>query len=88
MKFVVLFIFTVVVAMASAHPYIPVDEDADVPDAIPEEYHSLRVKRATCDVLSFSSKWFTPNHSACAIHCIAKGYKGGSCKKAICHCRR
>nr|QPB70597.1 defensin 2 [Coridius chinensis] len=48
----------------------------------------LRLKRATCDALSFQSKWITINHSACAIHCIAKGYKGGQCKNTVCHCRK
>nr|P80407.1 RecName: Full=Defensin [Palomena prasina] len=42
---------------------------------------------ATCDALSFSSKWLTVNHSACAIHCLTKGYKGGRCVNTICNCR-
>ncbi|KAK6645030.1 hypothetical protein RUM43_001306 [Polyplax serrata] len=54
-----------------------------------EEVHP-RVRRATCDLLSFSSKWVTVNHSACAAHCLAlrRGYKGGYCKNTVCHCRK
>jgi len=52
--------------------------------------HGVRVKRVTCDLLSFQSKWVTPNHSACAAHCLAlfKGFKGGRCRDAVCHCRK
>nr|AMQ10346.1 defensin B [Laodelphax striatellus] len=47
----------------------------------------LRTKRATCDLLSFNSKWVTPNHAGCAAHCLLRGKKGGSCKNTICYCR-
>nr|QRW93022.1 defensin 3 [Coridius chinensis] len=57
-------------------------------DDTAEPTQGLRLKRATCDALSFQSKWITINHSACAIHCIARGYKGGSCKNTVCHCRK
>ncbi|XP_022224362.1 defensin [Drosophila obscura] len=44
-----------------------------------------RQKRATCDLLS---KW-NVKHTACAAHCLAKGFKGGYCNgKAVCNCRR
>nr|AHY02970.1 defensin B J [Rhodnius prolixus]AHY02971.1 defensin B P [Rhodnius prolixus] len=52
------------------------------------EEHVARLKRATCDLLSFSSKWVTPNHAGCAAHCLLKGNKGGHCKGTICHCRK
>nr|ARW29615.1 defensin [Corythucha ciliata] len=52
-----------------------------------EEDNSPRFKRATCDLMSFQSKWVTPNHAACAAHCLAKGFKGGKCQGTICHCR-
>uniref|UniRef100_T1I7B0 INVERT_DEFENSINS domain-containing protein n=3 Tax=Arthropoda TaxID=6656 RepID=T1I7B0_RHOPR len=51
------------------------------------EEHLARMKRATCDLLSFQSQWFTPNHAACAAHCLFLGYKGGNCQGTICHCR-
>ncbi|CAH1398033.1 unnamed protein product [Nezara viridula] len=59
-------------------------EEVPLEDA---EEQGARLKRATCDALSFSSKWLTVNHSACAIHCLTKGYKGGKCVKTICNCR-
>ncbi|XP_014285585.1 defensin-2 [Halyomorpha halys] len=52
-----------------------------------EEEHGARLKRATCDATSFTSKWLTINHSACAIHCLTKGFKGGKCVNTICNCR-
>ncbi|KAM8713923.1 hypothetical protein ACLKA7_014133 [Drosophila subpalustris] len=43
-----------------------------------------RPKRATCDLLS----GFSVNHSACAVHCIARGRRGGYCNgQAVCVCR-
>ncbi|XP_055839766.1 defensin [Episyrphus balteatus] len=45
----------------------------------------IRQKRATCDLLSI----FNVNHTACAAHCLAKGFKGGYCNgKKVCVCRR
>nr|AHY02937.1 defensin B [Panstrongylus megistus] len=52
------------------------------------QQNGVRVKRATCDLFSFESQWFTPNHSACAAHCIILGNRGGECKGTICHCRK
>lgn len=44
-----------------------------------------RQKRATCDLLSA----LNINHTACAAHCIARGYRGGYCNnEAVCNCRR
>uniref|UniRef100_A0A224XRH7 Putative defensin n=1 Tax=Panstrongylus lignarius TaxID=156445 RepID=A0A224XRH7_9HEMI len=52
------------------------------------EENGARVKRATCDLFSFESKWFTPNHAACAAHCILLGNRGGHCVGTVCHCRK
>nr|AHY02945.1 defensin B P [Rhodnius prolixus] len=52
------------------------------------EEHVARLKRATCDLLSFSSKWVTPNHAGCAAHCLLRGNRGGHCKGTICLCRK
>uniref|UniRef100_A0A224XQZ9 Putative defensin 2 n=1 Tax=Panstrongylus lignarius TaxID=156445 RepID=A0A224XQZ9_9HEMI len=49
--------------------------------------HGARVKRVTCDLLSFETQWFTPNHAACAAHCLVRGKRGGECRGTICHCR-
>ncbi|XP_014240919.1 defensin-like [Cimex lectularius] len=57
-------------------------------DPQPLVEHHVRFKRATCDLFSFQSKWVTPNHAACAAHCIARGNRGGRCKNAVCHCRK
>nr|WAB21908.1 defensin [Sphaeridium marginatum] len=53
-----------------------------------EEFQEvIRVKRVTCDLLSF--KGFKLNHSACAAHCLALGKRGGYCNnKKVCVCRR
>ncbi|KAK4884368.1 hypothetical protein RN001_000639 [Aquatica leii] len=49
-----------------------------------------RHKRVTCDLLSFKTPQLSINHSACAAHCLAlmRGYKGGYCQNAVCHCRK
>nr|AGI44428.1 T-defensin-1 [Cotesia vestalis] len=47
----------------------------------------VRERRLTCDLFSFQSQWVSPNHSACAAKCIAKGKRGGSCSNGVCHCR-
>ncbi|XP_066908682.1 defensin-2 isoform X2 [Halyomorpha halys] len=62
--------------------------EADLQELPLEEEHGARLKRATCDALSFTSKWLTINHSACAIHCLTKGFKGGKCVNTICKCRK
>ncbi|XP_034246424.1 defensin-like [Thrips palmi] len=103
-SFAVLAVFAVAVVVASltpsvqASPVAPMQDNADpVADdeaqLVPEPYAEGRADRharATCDLLSFSSKWVTPNHSACAAHCIAmfKGFKGGRCQNAVCVCRK
>nr|CAM36306.1 hypothetical protein [Thermobia domestica] len=51
------------------------------------EGRALRHRRVTCDLLSFSSKIFSFNHSACAAHCLAKRKKGGRCVNGVCRCR-
>lgn len=56
----------------------------------PEKYGSqpesgnVRLSRATCDLLS----GLGGNDSLCALHCLAKKFKGGWCEKGVCHCRR
>ncbi|XP_012162173.1 phormicin-like [Ceratitis capitata] len=43
-----------------------------------------RQKRATCDLLS----GFGVNHSACALHCLLRGKRGGYCDgRGVCNCR-
>ncbi|XP_065092809.1 defensin-A-like [Ochlerotatus camptorhynchus] len=59
-------------------------------DELPEESYqaagaNLRLKRATCDLLS----GFGVQDSACAAHCIARGNRGGYCSsKKVCICRK
>nr|QBQ82428.1 defensin A [Culex pipiens pallens] len=58
-------------------------------DELPEQSYqvaaeNLRLKRATCDLLS----GLGVNDSACAAHCIARGNRGGYCNsKKVCVCR-
>ncbi|XP_062558491.1 defensin-A-like [Armigeres subalbatus] len=60
-------------------------------DELPEESYTNtapvehnRQKRATCDLLS----GFGVNDSACAVHCILRGNRGGYCNsKKVCVCR-
>ncbi|XP_011695050.1 PREDICTED: sapecin-C [Wasmannia auropunctata] len=57
---------------------------AAVAFALPVEEHH-RERRVTCDLLD----GLGVGHSACAAHCLAKGYKGGSCtSNGICSCRK
>ncbi|XP_043272421.1 defensin-2-like [Venturia canescens] len=48
---------------------------------------TIRHRRLTCDLFSFSSGVVTPNHSACALKCIGMGRAGGHCEGASCVCR-
>lgn len=68
----------------------PEGEDAELVPAPFVEERANRQARATCDLLSFTSKWVSVNHSACAAHCLGmlKGFKGGRCENAICVCRK
>lgn len=61
---------------------IPLDEVADHEP----EMHGLRLKRATCDLLSFSPF----SGTACAVSCISlrRGFHGGYCSKGVCRCRK
>lgn len=53
-------------------------------EALGESGH-WRSKRATCDLASAANI----GHTACAAHCILRGFKGGWCSnKAVCNCRR
>ncbi|KAF7266950.1 hypothetical protein GWI33_019784 [Rhynchophorus ferrugineus] len=48
-----------------------------------------RVKRATCDLLSFEAFGIKLNDSACAAHCLQLGRRGGHCNdEKVCVCRR
>ncbi|NP_001280500.1 defensin-2-like precursor [Nasonia vitripennis] len=59
----------------------------DLSDLTLVEQPSFRARRFTCDVLSFKSMWVSPNHSACAVRCLAQRRKGGKCKNGDCVCR-
>ncbi|XP_030764370.1 defensin, isoforms B and C [Sitophilus oryzae] len=63
----------------------PMDEDFQ--DQLIEG--PVRVKRATCDLLSFEIKGFKLNDSACAAHCLTLGKRGGHCNGSkVCVCRK
>nr|ABZ80665.1 defensin [Sitophilus zeamais] len=80
---VVLFVFLIVLAVGAY--CAPVDEEFQ--DDLIEG--PVRVKRATCDLLSFEIKGFKLNDSACAAHCIQLGKRGGHCNNSkVCVCRR
>ncbi|XP_016973683.1 defensin [Drosophila rhopaloa] len=85
MKFIV-FLAIALALVAVVVQAQPVPEEDHIPAEHPlveQEAHS-RQKRATCDLLS---KW-NWNHTACAAHCLTKGFKGGYCSdKAVCVCR-
>lgn len=94
MKSIVCLTLLVVVTLAIAQPVVKetveVKEDFVVSPAALEEVQPAapvahqRYKRATCDLLSF----LNVNNSACAVHCLAKRFKGGYCNsKAVCVCR-
>ncbi|XP_062548986.1 defensin-A-like [Armigeres subalbatus] len=63
---------------------------ASLLDDLPKESDAAdveiyRPKRATCD-LTEAWGW---GSTACAAHCIARGYRGGYCNnRRICVCRR
>ncbi|XP_046662172.1 defensin-like [Homalodisca vitripennis] len=50
----------------------------------------VNLPRVTCDLLSFSFKGFSVNHSACAAHCLLrrKKFRGGRCINGVCSCRK
>ncbi|CAH0553620.1 unnamed protein product [Brassicogethes aeneus] len=85
-NFVICVIFSTLILNAYSAPL------SDLED---EEYrldHVGRVKRVTCDVLSGSISILGSggqlNHTACALHCLTKGKKGGHCdSNAVCVCR-
>ncbi|XP_017888466.1 defensin-2-like [Ceratina calcarata] len=66
------------------------DENEEMGTAIADESTEspLRHRRVTCDVLSWSSKWLSINHSACAVRCLAQRRKGGRCMNGVCVCRK
>nr|AFJ22694.1 defensin 2-2a3 precursor [Nasonia vitripennis] len=63
----------------------PIKESSDDPTELVQP--SYRDRRFSCDVLSLQSKWVSPNHSACAVRCLAQRRKGGKCKNGDCVCR-
>ncbi|XP_076274306.1 defensin, isoforms B and C-like [Rhynchophorus ferrugineus] len=80
-KFVVV---GLLIALAVSSHCAPMDEDFQ--DDLAEG--PVRVKRATCDLLSFEVKGFKLNDSACAAHCLTLGKKGGHCNSSkVCVCR-
>ncbi|KAH8367255.1 hypothetical protein KR084_012853 [Drosophila pseudotakahashii] len=88
MKFVVFLTISLALVACWAQAQ-PVPEEDQIHPLVNQDVHQEEVlhsrqKRATCDLLS---KW-NWNHTACAAHCIAKGFKGGYCSdKAVCVCR-
>ncbi|KAE8742150.1 Defensin [Frankliniella occidentalis] len=92
----VLVVLAAALQQSTADADLPQHEVGDSPgpssteDGPRLEVRAGRHARATCDLLSFQSKWVTPNHAGCAAHCLAmfKGFKGGYCKDAVCHCRK
>lgn len=46
-----------------------------------------RQKRITCDLLSMSYHGISLQNSACAGHCMLRGYLGGMCRFGVCRCR-
>ncbi|XP_034944292.1 defensin-2 [Chelonus insularis] len=96
--FAKLFIFSCVVVYISAAALSDdlyqgdlIDDDGINPDNVVEDSDSdvarPRPRRFSCDLFSFQSQWATPNHSVCAMRCIATGKKGGTCQNGVCHCR-
>ncbi len=80
MLFRALFVFLVVIMINMAYT-IPMADDDSGEELFP-------APRVTCDVLSFSFGGFNAGSSACALNCIGKGKKGGSCNsKKVCVCR-
>ncbi|ALC40813.1 Def [Drosophila busckii] len=79
MKFLLSIAFVLLLACLIEAQVLEPEEQADTSILHP------RLKRATCDLLS---KWEF-KHTACAAHCLVKGFKGGWCNaKAICNCRK
>ncbi|KAF5297117.1 hypothetical protein FQA39_LY02697 [Lamprigera yunnana] len=85
MKFFLVFAMIALALVAFAQA-VPLESDSE--GQIMER--ADRHKRLTCDLLSFETSKFAVNHSACATHCLAlrNGYKGGTCKNGVCHCRK
>ncbi|XP_069691551.1 holotricin-1 [Periplaneta americana] len=56
----------------------------------PAESEHVRIARATCDLASIQIAGFKAGDSLCAAHCLAmrRGFRGGHCKKGVCHCRK
>ncbi|XP_076296444.1 defensin 2 [Lasioglossum baleicum] len=55
--------------------------------ALPDDDVNSRPRRFSCDVLSFTSKWFSVNHAACATRCLFQRRRGGRCQNGVCVCR-
>ncbi|XP_063223486.1 holotricin-1 [Bacillus rossius redtenbacheri] len=78
MKLSLALLAVVLLAACTASPTGPQQPEAGV-----------RLRRATCDLLSISTPIGSLNHAACAAHCLAmrRGYRGGRCRDGVCHCR-
>ncbi|CAH1376527.1 hypothetical protein MTP99_017932 [Tenebrio molitor] len=75
MKLIVLVVVFALVCILNGNT-LPVQETAHV-----------RVRRFTCDVLSFEVGLLKLKDSICATHCILRGNLGGHCKEGVCNCR-
>lgn len=74
----ILFMFLVILASALAAPPAEREENGQL--------LLSRVRRLTCDALSFETAYFSFKHSACAVKCIAQGHCGGTCIEGRCKC--
>ncbi|XP_033324514.2 uncharacterized protein LOC117219453 [Megalopta genalis] len=72
------------VALPSAEPIALPDDDDDDDD---DGDDVMRPRRFTCDVLSVETAWFSVNHAACAVRCLAQRRRGGRCENGVCICR-
>ncbi|XP_031849962.1 defensin 2 [Nomia melanderi] len=101
--YIVLCVFVIIgyISTVSSVPYAAYDgptyelkriqeRDADPDDIMPDadlDDSLSRPRRVTCDVLSWQSKWFSFNHSACALRCLTQKRRGGRCQNGVCVCR-
>ncbi|XP_015431229.1 PREDICTED: defensin-1-like [Dufourea novaeangliae] len=75
--FLVALLFVAVAAVMAA----PVESEIE-----PLEFERAhRLRRVTCDLLSFGGY---VGDSACAAHCLFKGKAGGHCDEGVCVCRK
>ncbi|XP_078046499.1 uncharacterized protein LOC144474952 [Augochlora pura] len=60
---------------------IPNDDTDDGDDDL------VRSRRFTCDVLSFTTAWFSFNDTACAFKCFLLEGNNGQCEDGTCVCK-